>query len=150
MGVSTDGSICYGIWFGEEDFEFPWSTEKFYHDIDDWWAMQNNFLDGMNYEEFSAKFPEKNYFAERKECFKAHPCPIGVVNVCSCEYSMEILAVADSVRTCSRGYPTQLNIVELLATVTKESHADLLAFCDKYNIDIGDNEPQWWLGSLWC
>jgi hypothetical protein len=121
MGISTNGSICYGILF-DEDFEFPWDDEENEGYIEDWW---------------------ENFNEDAK-------CPVEIVNVCSCDYPIYILAVKGSVRTCRRGYPTDIDMNTLLSSVGAKEHQELLEFCDKYKIDTDEETPKWWLGSLMC
>ena len=42
MGMSTDGEIHYGIKF-DEDFVFPWNTDEFEYDIEEWWQEVGGF-----------------------------------------------------------------------------------------------------------
>jgi hypothetical protein len=121
MGISTDGSVCYGILF-DEGFEFPWDDEENEGYIEDWWKNFNEDVE----------------------------CPVEIVNVCSCDYPIHILAVKGSVRTCSRGYPTDIDMNTLLSSVGAKKHQELLEFCNKYKIDTDEETPKWWLGSLLC
>ena len=156
MGVSTDGQICYGIIF-EEGTEFPWDSDVFDGDIDDWWIYgicgfrhsfeiytpDGEYVDGVRppQEKISEYFAEKQQFAESK------PLPVKLVNYCSCDYPMYILAVVGTCNSARRGYPEEFNPANL--TVTDEQKAELIKFCETYGIAV-ENEPAWYLSSLWC
>lgn len=156
MGVSTDGQLCWGILFGEE-VEFPWDAEKWEGDIEDWWLYEvckyknpfelfdakGNWIDGKEPEGEKVDKYYKSRFAFRD----AHPCPVELVNYCSCDYPMYILAVADQVKIANRGYArevTQKDLADLACNL------DILTqFCREHGIET-EEEPKLWLSSLWC
>lgn len=162
MTVSTDGQICYGIRF-EEGFVFPWSDEDENGDPtgwdgeEDWWlkgalgwkpTVQVYDEEGQYLPGFNDKSPEtKAHFDEYYAFLKAHPFPVAVVNYCSGDYPMYILAVPSSCKSNGRGFPEVFDPADL--TVTAEERQTLLDFCNKYGIDIGDEAPRWWLSSYW-
>jgi len=155
MGVSTNGQICYGIAV-EEEHEFPWGAEKYDGEISAWWrevhgfkhsfelfGPDGNYLNGEkpSAEELSA------YFAEERKFDEKHPVPVSLVNCCSCDYPQYILAVPRTCMTARRGYPQAFDPQTL--SVSDEERAALLDFLGKYLPEINE-EPQWWLSSLWC
>lgn len=155
MTVSTNAQICYGVTF-DEDFEFPWDDEK-YEEIDDWWLHEvHGFkpsveLFGPDGEYLNGIEPSKEdvsrYFGEQRDFLKAHPLPVGLVNYCSCDYPMIILAVPRTVITARRGYPSAFNPFDL--TVALEEREALLKFLSDHGLDQLQN-PAWILSSLWC
>lgn len=148
MGQSTDGEISFGYIF-EEGFEFPWDQ---YDDIEDWWRDVNGFAPTFYpYNEEGGHKPGVTkdqidaYFDEKREWVKNNSFPVQLVNYCSGECPMYILAVPGSVLTANRGYPKV--ITEM--TVTNEQKAALLDFCVKYEIDLEEQEPLWRVSSCW-
>jgi len=154
MGVSTNGQICYGIMF-DEDTEFPWDEDKYVGDIDEWWINECGFEppfvlyndDGTyNCEESEVDKKEKEYYKARFDFEKAHPMPIELVNYCSADYAMYIIAIPRTIMSCSRGYPFKFNPNEL--EVTEIEIKQLLEFCHEYcGCDMP--QPEWYLSSYW-
>lgn len=157
MSISTDGQICFGFLF-EEDYEFPWDTEEFVHDIDTWWLegvnqykppfqMYNDrgeYIDGVE--------PSKERFDiyySHKDVFKATmpKVPVELVNCQSCDYPVYILAVPGTVRSASRGSPEMFE-PDLLKYEPGSFNA-LVEFLEKYNI-VPTGDAEWYLSSLWC
>jgi len=160
MGTTTNGVICYGIQF-DEDTEFPWDDkeyegENYDGDIDRWWLYDvlgfkhsfeiygddGNYIDGKepSTEDYLA------YAAESRTVTDANPLPVELVNYCSANVPMYILAVPSTIKRALRGYPTWFDPVDL--TVTDDEKAQLLAFCNTHGI-VTLAEPQWWLSSYW-
>jgi len=154
MGISTDGQLSYGVVF-DEYFEFPWDAEKWDGDIEDWWRDVNGFSNPIEYP-FDEKGDYKpgyngespvvsEYFRHRSEWLKLNPVPIEVVNYCSCELPMYLLASKHM--SNSRG-TTQKVALEFFRD-TDEASQNLAEFLDKYNIE-SENDAAWWLTSCWC
>lgn len=159
MGVSTNGQICYGIMF-DEDTKFPWDDEKYEGDIDNWWLYgvvgfkpsfeiysdddddDNTYVDGKqpSDEVFSA------YFGEIHEARKVNPTPASVINYCSDNVPMYILAVPSTVNQARRGYPEVFEPSDLV--VTDAQKTALIEFCKAHGIGVG-GEPAWYLSSYW-
>lgn len=153
MTTSTNGQICYGVLF-DEDHEFPW--DEWEDGIEEWWLYRvcdyhnpfelfderGNWLDG-------AKPPEqriREYYDHRHTFLDSHPIPVRLVNYCSGDYPMYIVAAPSSVIIASRGYPEAIG-VRSFATVTEEEAVLLIEFCRKH---LGVTEgPRWWLSSYW-
>lgn len=184
MGVSTDGQLCYGIVF-PEGFQFPWDgDEGGGGDEEDWWMKKQGYKelfqlyseDGEGYApgiqtvkgqygriEVAPEDKHKvdEYYEHRRKFKEEHPFPVKLVNYCSGDCSMYIVAVADSVKSNSRGYPMKIVPNEL--KVTDEEKQGLIDFCEKYlkeQIDEHNEdeynkdeqivlEPEWWLSSYW-
>lgn len=154
MGTSTNGQICFGILF-EEDFEFPWSDAED-GDIENWWIYQvhgfkhdielydekGEYLDGKKP---SAEDMEK-YYGPKRAFEAAHPLPVELVNYCSGDCAMYILAVPNSTITARRGYPEEFQPERL--TVTEQEIKVLTDFCEQHGIEM-PSEPKWYLSSLW-
>ena len=140
MGISTDGIICFGILF-EEGHTFPWQEslddlgEEVYDDYADpeeWYAKQKGW--------------DKNVHQWSWQWVKENPLPFKLVNYCSGDCPMWILAVPETVNECSRGYPEALN--PRAFTVEDYRINELLNFCAAYNITVPDI-PKWYLCSYW-
>lgn len=138
MGVSTDGQICFGNVY-EEDFEFPWDAEPFEGDIEDWWRQEQG-LDA------SKGYPAEGWLEYQKEFDAAHPLPVTLVNYCSDEYPMWILAVPSSSSSNSRGEALAFSPEDL--TVTDEEKTALREFCIKYDLILAE-DAAWYLTSYW-
>ena len=155
MGTTTNGQICYGLVF-EEDHEFPWDMEDFDDGIDDWWKKvkgykppheiydeHGEYKDGVKPEE--SVFRE--YYDHRYDWEKKNPLPIKLVNYCSLDCPMYILAVPNSLITANRGYPTTLSKKEF--ELSHNEIQGLIDFCHEYNIECDISEITWHLSSFW-
>lgn len=155
MSTSTDGQICYGILFGD-DYEFPWDSGEWHDGIEDWWLYevcgyrnpfelydeQGSWLNGI-------KPPEqqiREYYDPQYAFLDDHPIPVRLVNYCSGDYPMYIVAAPSSVIIASRGYPEAIG-TRSFATVTEEEAALLIEFCREH-FGVFE-EPSWWLSSYW-
>lgn len=156
MSTSTNGQICYGIYF-DEGHEFPWDGEEWEGDIENWWLIesgwkwdkQNPFDEHGNYSTgLHEDHPLVNeYFDSRYAWKESHPCPIELVNYQSGECPAHIIALPESIITARRGYPEVINPAYQLNS-TKEMTDALTGFCAKYGIEH-DTGPQWYLSSYW-
>lgn len=154
MSVSTDGQICFGILF-EESFEFPWDLSPWDGEYEDWWRDMNgyeppfnlydsrgNYLDGIE----PSKDRIHEYYAARREFDKARPFPVELVNVCSCDFPIYILAAPGTFIYAARGYPKELGVTDL---AVKTTNVDALyAFCKKYGIET-EASAKWYLSGYW-
>jgi len=166
MGQSTDGHISHGILI-EEDTKVPWDSER-NGDIKEWWSKECGYKEPFvlfgpdgNYDPsvelktvrngiWEEKKPADEtlvgkYFEHRREWDKRHPLPIELVNTCSGEYPIWIIAVPGTVRRAYRGSPVEIDPDEF--HWNDHAFAAFLEFCEKYGI-VGDG-PKWWLGSYW-
>lgn len=156
MGVSTDGQICYGVIL-DEDEESPWQDEIFDGDIDEWWVyyilgfkhsfeiytQAGEYINGVE----PSKDRINQYYQEKRDFEQANQkLPVELVNYCSGDYPMYILAIPDTCNSARRGYPEKFNPGKL--TVTSEQIQVLLDFCEKYAIKY-KGEPAWYLSSYW-
>lgn len=162
MGVSSDGQICYGIPF-EEEYEFPWSSEKWDGDEEEWWLYEvcqykNPFeLYDENGEYINGIEPTKEeidrYYSARNELKKSHPMPVKLEIFRSYNYPMYIVAVPRTCIRCVRGDAIQFNPDTM--KVTEEERQSVIDFCEKYcrpsteyqTFPIMD--PNWYLTSLY-
>ena len=154
MGQSTNAQLCYGIAF-DEDTEFPWHAERFDGEIEQWWrellgykpsfelfGEDGDYLDGTE----PPKERIAEYFAERDQFDKDHPTlPVEVVEHCSGEYPMYILAVPGTSQIARRGYPRIITPANLF--VMPPAIDALVAFCNAHSIEV--SPPEWWLSSNW-
>lgn len=152
MSVSTDGQICFGVLL-EEGAELPWNDESYDGDIENWWLAINGFKSSVEiYDEkgeyIGGKRPDDatitKYFDEKHDFLKKHPV-LELVNYCSGDYPMYILAVPRTVLSASRGYPHEFN--PSLLYVTDNERNSLVAFCKEHGLEVG--EPRWYLSSYW-
>ena len=114
MGISTDGQLCFGIMVPEDSWETAWFTDEY--DCDYWMFMQKEDPD---------------------EFFE-------VVNYCSCDEPLYIIAIADSCSTAHRGYPMEM---DSLPEISAADHNRLIDFFQKHFPDAGDIIPKWYLSS---
>lgn len=155
MSTTTDGQICFGIDLGEDYHELPWYTEEYEHDIEAWWMDVKDYKrpfkvyteDGMDYlDGMRDDTKVKEYFRHQRDWLTSNPIPIEMVNTCSMDYPMYIIATPKSIRNVNRGYPEPFKPQELKVTLAESSA--LISFCKEYDIEI-DSEPQWYLSSYW-
>jgi len=176
MSTSADGQICFGIML-EEGTELPWNSGEYEddNDMDGWWingicqfkpehpiyaddeiyaqrmAVAKTHVDRENAIYLHGKRPTKEeyapYFNEKNAFEAAHPLPVAEINYCSGEYPMIILAVPTSIKVAYRGSPEAFDPAELV--VSPDKVAALIEFCKTYNIEIGNEQPKWWLSSYW-
>lgn len=162
MGVSTDGQLCYGIPF-PEGFEFPWGGKS----ESTWWREVNGYKPPfMLYDEdgdyLNGNKPTEDlidkYYDHQHAWEKANPLPIELVNYCSGDYPMYMIAVKGSLTNNSRGFAQKINPAELV--VTDEQKQILLDFIEKYikgSVEEYDEEwsekikleADWYLTSYW-
>lgn len=129
MGISSDGEICYGIVF-EDGYEFPWDVD---HDGDpeEWWISKVLQLIYKDYDEMHA-------------ILKDNPLPFELVNYCSCEYPMYILAVPGTLKSAYKGSPKSFTLDEL--KVDEEASNKLITFCEEHGL-TGESAIGWVLSS---
>jgi len=156
MSQNTDGQICFGILL-EEGTELPWDEddECGYGDVEEWWMELNGYTPPFEiWEKNSAEYlsditseMRDQYYEHRRQWKKANPVPVELVNYCSSDYSMYILALPETCINANRGYPLPFEPNDLV--VSSERAIELVRFCGKYDIDIGEEYPRWWLSSYW-
>ena len=158
MGVSTDGILCFGIWF-DEGHTFPWDKKPYNGDHEEWWKDQCGFkplfklYDDTETGYANNKRPsdkEINKYYEHKSKFEEkHPPPFEVIFHCSDSYTMYILAVPGQEFTASRGEAVKINPAKL--KVPEKKTKKLIDFCKKYKIRYSrkKTDPQWYLCSYW-
>jgi hypothetical protein len=156
MSVSTDGQICYGILL-DEDTDLPWDDDEFEGDIDNWWTcgilgFRHSFEmftpegDWIGGQEWPAE-KRREYYDEKQAFEESHTeLPVRVVNYCSYDFPMYILAIPETCNRATRGYPSTFNPEEL--SITDEQRAALIEFCRTYGIEFA-GEPAWYLSSCW-
>jgi hypothetical protein len=156
MGVSTDGEISYGILF-EDGFEFPWDDDKYEGCIEEWWKSVNGYENPHfnPYDEATGNYkagvsqsdPRIGvYHTHRLEWSEANRLPVTLVNCCSCDCPIYILALPSTTLKAWRGDPKAFDPSQFV--VTSEQSQQLTDFCAKYGIETSD-EPKWWLSSYW-
>jgi len=131
MGVSTDGQLSFGIPF-EEGYEFPWDSEKYEGDCEEWWLYEVcNYKNEVEIYDESGEYlngvkpSEKDIddFYKKKHSFKeANPVPVTIVTHCSDGCQMVIVAVKDKSYSNARGYPQEIKTEYLIVTdIEKQS-----------------------------
>ena len=156
MSTSTDGQICFGVLI-EEDADFPWEDEEWDGDIEDWWlrgihGYKPPFEMFDEYGEWigGQRWPDEKrevYYRVKREFREAHPLPIELVNYCSAEYPMYIIAIPESCLTANRGYPKEFG-PNLVDRDVSNWCVILKHFCKAYGIEY-KGDPTWWLSSYW-
>jgi len=156
MTISTNGQICFGVIL-DEDNELPWDAEDFDGDIDYWWTFAVLGLK-RSFEMFTPdgdwiggkewpKDKSDQYYQERRDFEENNPkLPVELINYCSDEYPMYILAISETCYGARRGYPEKIIPVDL--SVTNEQIAQLFDFCKTYGVKF-EGEPAWYLSSYW-
>lgn len=160
MTTSTDAQICFGIRLhADEDGEWshlPWEGEPYYGDMEEWWcrAVQGyknpfelydetgEYIDGIE----PPKEKRDEYYNQWREFKKSHPLPVKLVNACHIDYPEWILSTGVYMEA-NRGYPIMFD--PALLVFTREQYKLLIDFCATHKIDIGSEQPQWWLSSYW-
>jgi len=156
MSVSTNGQICYGVLL-EENSKLPWDNEEFDYDIESWWTYEvlgfkHSFElfdeQGRWIEPRKSKEIEDKYFQEERDFEDSHESlPYELVNYCSGDYPMYILAIKKTCMSAKRGYPEKFDLQDM-ELISQEEDSDLVEFCSKYKLEIAD-EPNWYLSSYW-
>ena len=160
MTTHTNGQICYGVIISTEDDEgeivFPWDKYEDGYGIEDWWIYDvlgfkhsfeiydasGDYIDGV--EPPNEKITQ--WYNERREFEKiAPPLPVTLVNYCSNDYPLYILAIPDTAKVACRGFPEVFNPEGLRVGPERQS---LLDFCHEHGIKY-QGEPQWYLSSYW-
>lgn len=151
MGTTTNGQICFGILF-EEGYEFPWDEDGL--DIDDWWREVKEWRPSKAvYTEGGNRLPGVTdadidaYYRERREWDKANPCPVALVNYCSGDCPMYILAIPSTMKSARRGYPEVISR-DLDFEFKPGDRQAFLGFMQAYEIDC-PSVPAWYLSSYW-
>lgn len=161
MSQSTDGQICYGVVF-PEGFEFPWDADD-ETGIESWWRTVNGYKKPFELyaEDDDTEPPESKideFYEHQDKWDEANPIPVELVNYCTGDCPMYIIATKDSVKTNSRGYPEEFIPSELKTTEEKtlinfiEKH--LMESINKHNNDEYNDtpieiKPKWYLSSFW-
>jgi len=149
MGLSTNGEISYGVLF-DEGYEFPWGDK----DIDDWWLDVNGFKHSFEIFDEHGEYlngvrPSDDVidkWFEEKEDFKKTipPLPVEMVNYCSGDYPMYILAIPGTVQTANRGYPTKVSPGDMM--ISDSSLNSFREFITRFELKPSDTE-NWYLTS---
>lgn len=158
MSISTDGQICYGILL-EEDITFPWQDESYGGLIEDWYCYgvlgfkhpfelldsHGDYIDGIKPSEERLT----QYFQEKRDFLKKHPpLPVAMVNVCSWNNPVWIIAISESVIEANRGDPTVFRPMDLAENAPLKWNLTLTDFCKTHKIPF-EGYPQWYLSSYW-
>jgi hypothetical protein len=157
MGQSTNGQICFGILF-PEDYKLPWKDSS----EEDWWRTVNGYkppfeLYNSQGEYLNGKKPPQSeidqYYQAQREFDDNNPFPFELVNYCSLDCPMYILAIKESVKTAYRGYPEEISPQTLVEQY--EWKTQLNDFAEKYinTSESAEEEidltPKWYLSSYW-
>ena len=155
MSHSTNGEISFGILF-PEGFEFPWES----YGEEEWWLKtlgykppfelfneEGNYINSLDKDN---KEKISQYFAHKRDFETKNPLPFELVNYCSANCPMFILACPGSVKTAYRGYPKEISLSSE-SSYYSEKEA-LLNFIQTYLKDIDGFEDidltfKWYLSS---
>lgn len=153
MTTSTDAILCYGISF-EEGTSFPWDEDD---DFEEWWyytrlgfTSTEDIYDDEGYylKSITENDPRIDKYYQERIDFKEHQplCPYDLVQHCSYEYPMYILALSRTITNASRGNPEAIEPSDMI--IADIETKEMIAFCMKYEIEFND-DPKWWLSSYW-
>ena len=112
MTTSTEGILCYGFIINE-GVDLPWNTENYNGNFDSWYYTE--VVPFKKPFEMNSDTPpplRKLYFNLYYNFKQENPVPFKLVNYCSWDYPMFILAVVKEEAT--KGNPTIINPLELL------------------------------------
>lgn len=140
MGRSTDGILAYGYDLGGEEtgMEYPdWYDEEDNDGFED--AAMERLLAATGFTEVYDDGRE-GYFARKREAEAA--LGVELVNHCSCEYPMWILAAVS--QRASRGTPKVIDF-----TVPEDADQRLAWAAEVLGLTVS-GKPQWLLASNWC
>ena len=152
MGINVLGGLTYGIKF-PEGFEFPWDSEKYGGDIDEWWQGVAGFkpiakspFDNLG--EWRSDICENErdkiydaWAAERNSWNSSNPIPVELINYCNPEQEMYILAVPIGIG-CDWGDPI---VFKGLPELSLKDLTSVNDFCNEFSIDTAGEIPRWWL-----
>lgn len=131
MGVSTNAVLVFGIDIGEDLPEF---LEDFDGDFDDFLADYSGL----------PKWGEEGHDFDKTVAWN-NDFPVELVQHCSYEYPMYILAVRGTESTARRGYAAEIDVASM--QIDNVKILQLKNFCEQYNIEW--QEPKWLLCSMW-
>lgn len=132
MGVSTDAILVFGFDCGETQPIKDW--------IDDLIAEEAHLIRPAG----SWDNPDvRAYHDARREAIEA--CPVDIVDHCSGEYPMYVVALRGSEIRSSRGHSTVIDPAAL--NVAPERIVAMKAWCEAHGIQW--REPSWLLVSYW-
>lgn len=155
MGTSTNGQLSFGVVF-EDGFEFPWDADPHDGDIESWWRDVRGFVNPVEYPydesgEYNPGIDEDSpvvdqYFDNQRNWLNANPIPVELVNYCSGDYPMYLLATkhVDNYR----GSPKLIDVDSDFIRDTADAEKKLREFLDEFGIE-SDGEIGWWLSSYW-
>ncbi len=153
MGVSTNGQIAFGIPL-EEDAELPWDDHE--DGLEGWWREQTGWKEPFPLWDATGNYvggvkpPEEKigkWFDYQHKWDEGNPVPIKLVNVCSGDCPMWMLASNGTVRKAFRGYPERFDPSEL--KTPEDEGRSILDFCERYGIEVDASKVGWYLSSYW-
>ena len=136
MGISSDGQICYGIEF-EDEYEFPWEDEEWNQDIEKWWCFGIcGYKPLFKIYDENGEHIDKNispkkineYYEQYNNFKKINPMNVDIIQHCTYENSIYIIAVPNTYQYNSRGYAKEIKLREI--SEKEENH--VINFCEKY------------------
>lgn len=137
MGISSNGVLAFGFDLGEDLSETGLKPD----DEGDW-EFEDLIAKEAGIEPWSENAAEDRY--DRKKTAIA-ACPVDLVQHCSFDYPMYILAVRGTYLTASRGYAEK--IAPEFINVPPENIEKAKKWCDDHRIKW--QEPSWILASLY-
>lgn len=142
MSQSTDAILFYGYCWTDESP--PWVDPSDYEAEDE--DAGDNKERYLRLAGFDEKYDgDASYFDRKREALAKATCE--VVRHCSDGCTMYGVAVFGSRMTARRGIP---QTIDPAALVPKPEWAEMLrAYCDHMKINVGEQEPAWYLVSWW-
>lgn len=154
--------VCYGIQF-PEGMIFPWNKDHTEGDINNlleqWWSEQKNGFEPTEdiYDENGNELEgitqeQKENYAHEYDVFNANnPCPFTLINYNTDERPMYILALTYLLYTGTPKFPKILDMQDLYMSATRTyiPRNILINFCVDHEIEINNQELQWYLSSYW-
>lgn len=123
MGVSTDGILFYGFYEKEQG---DWSDD--YED-----------------EEYIEQHGQTMFADRFEELYRTSNLYLGTH--CSNNYPLRFLAIKSSLIEASRGHPESIDPRQMI--VQSEWNSLLRTCLAEMSIDVGKQEPGWYLASYW-
>ena len=149
MLVAKESGISF-----EDDYEFPWDNEEYEGCTDSWWRNVNGYKPTMEiwdkdgeYIEGVTKEQESEYYREKRKWDHDNPQPFELMNYCSHDYPMYILALPSTCKTANRGDIVDLKPKELKVSPFDKEYIDFMKFIKKFDLKGDVDIPYWCLFS---
>lgn len=140
MTTSTDGILCYGYILPDEGL--PWQTDKYDNDFEKWYYSEVvPFKFAINWDSADSILRQQ-YFDKKWEFKQTNPLPGELVNYCSRDYPLYIIATEE--HRCNKGKPVEITYRNFY---NRDKANKLREFLLKYKIIEKTEKASWWLCS---